>query len=187
MRVLALVVTILIVGFCSALLLGMAFAFLRTGVPTIASAKAAQSQVATLFREAGARRIYELGSGTGSWAMRLAAEVPAAHVTGIEISALPLLYGQLLRLWHPARARVNFRWGSIAGLDLHDADGVAFYLMPNANKKLAPKLLRELKPGALVASTAFSMPDWQPIQVLVAPNFGKTRTYVYRMPPILKS
>ncbi|MFO0702588.1 MAG: class I SAM-dependent methyltransferase [Candidatus Andersenbacteria bacterium] len=183
----AIAVTVLIVVVCLVLLVGMAFAYLRTGVPTIASSKVAQSQVATLFREAGARRIYELGSGTGGWVLRLAREVPAARVTGIEISPLPFLYAQAWRLSQPreVRARVNFAWANVKHVDLRDADAVAFYLMPGANERLKPKLLAELKPGTTVATIAFSMHGWQTAQVLVAPTFSKTRTYVYRMPPTL--
>lgn len=180
---LAILATASIVAVCSLLLVGMAFAYLKTGVPTIASARAAQSQVATVLREAGAKRIYELGSGTGGFALRLAAEVPGSTVTGIELSPLAWLASQLQRLGHPARDRVTFKLGDFANVDLRDADAAAFYLMPSPNRRLGPKLVRELRAGTTVATVSFSMPGWKPTQVLVAPNLPKTRTYVYRMPP----
>lgn len=179
----AVALTILIVTVCSVLMIGMAFAYLKTGVPTIASAAAAQSQVAAVLREAGAKRIYELGSGTGGFALRLGQEVPGSRVTGIELSPLAWLASLVQRLRHPARSRVEFKLGNFSDFDLRDADAAAFYLMPSPNRRLGPKLAAEMRPGTTVATVSFSMPGWKPTQVLVAPNFSKTRSYVYRMPP----
>ena len=179
---LGLIVTIAIVVLSSLLLVGMAVSYIRTGVPTIASARAAQAQVAAELHAAGAKKIYELGSGTGGLVFRLAKENPGGSVTGIEISPLPLLFAQVWLLFQPVRQRVNFIWANFIKVDLSKADAVAFYLMPGANRRLQPKLLRELRSGALVATIAFSMPGWQPTKVLMAPNFGKTRTYLYRIP-----
>ncbi len=176
---------LLFVAAMSFLLLTVAITYLRTGVPTLASARAAQKAVAVYLKRDGARRIYELGSGKGDFALRLATEIPDAHVFGLELSFFPYVYSQLWRLIHPARDRVRFRLVNFHRVDLRQADAVAFYLMPGPNKKLQPKLVRELRKGAIVATVSFSMPGWKPEAKLIAENFSKTRSYIYRMPPTL--
>lgn len=176
---------LLLVAATSFLLLTVAITYLRTGVPTLASARAAQLDVARYLRRAGARRIYELGSGKGDFALRLAKEIPNAHIFGLELSFFPYIYSQLWRLLHPARRRVHFRLVNFHKVDLSSADAVAFYLMPGPNKKLQPKLVRELKKGAIVATVSFSMQGWKPEVRQIANNFSKTRSFIYRMPPTL--
>lgn len=177
-----LVLTILIVSSLSLLLLGMAIAYIRTGVPTIRSARVAHDYVAQVMREVGAKRIYELGSGKGDFVFRVAELVPESRITGIEISPLPYLWAQAWRRFHPARERVNFTLGDVARTDLSDADAVMFYLMPGANKRLRPKLERELRPGTLIASVSFSLPDWPLWREHIASNRAKTRVLLYKMP-----
>jgi len=46
--------------------------------------------------------------------------------------------------------------------DVSVADVVFMYLLPTSNAELKQKLLSEMKPGALVISHDFDMPDWEP-------------------------
>ena len=41
------------------------------------------------------------------------------------------------------------------------------YLSPSFNSRLAPKLMKELKPGTRVVSHAFDIPGWKPQQRIV--------------------
>ncbi|MFH0830816.1 MAG: class I SAM-dependent methyltransferase [Parcubacteria group bacterium] len=184
---LALVLTYLVITICSVLLLTIGVAYVRTGVPTVKSARAAQDLAASLLKKQGARRIYELGSGKGDFVLRLARLLPEAHIIGFEISLLPYLYAQIWRLVHPARKRVRFRLADFRCVPLGDADAVVCYLMPRINDKLAAKLANDLKPGTLVLSVSFSFSAWRPVQVLKANNWAKTRLYVYRMPAVTRT
>jgi trans-aconitate methyltransferase len=182
---LELVGALTIIAVSSFLLLTIAITYIRTGVPTLASARAAQIQVADFLRTQGVTRIYELGSGKGDFVFRLARLVPRAHVLGMELSYVPYLVSQVRRLWNPACERVNFRLVNFHRVDLRPADAVVFYLMPGPNAKLKPKLERELRPSTIVATVSFTMPGWKPEKTLIAPNFSKTRSYIYRMPASL--
>src|SRR3989304_6804026 len=173
---LELIGALLIVATSSLLLLTVAITYMRTGVPTLASARAAQVQGAEYLRKNGARRIYELGSGKGDFVFRLAARIPDATVIGFELSVIPYVVAQLRRLWSPNRVRLHFRLMNFHRADLSQVDAVAFYLMPGPNARLTPKLERELKPGAIVASVSFTMPGWEPDERLRAQNHSKTRS-----------
>lgn len=164
------------------LLLSILISIFRTGVPTLASARKAQMQIGDYLQKNNVKIIYELGSGKGDFVFRLAEKNPQAKIVGFEISPAPLLFAKLRRLFHPARKRVAFRLTDFHKVDFSEIDALAFYLMPGPNKKVEPKLEKELKKGAIVASVSFSMPGWEPNQVLKADNHSKTRSYIYHMP-----
>lgn len=178
----SLVVTIIFMAALTALLILIVVAYFRTGVPTVVSPYAAQQLAITELKKHGANTIYELGSGKGDFVLRLAGGLPEAHVYGFELSAAPYLVSQVLRLFSSARHRVHFFMQDFRKIPLDTADAVVFYLMLHANKKIAPKLERELRPGTLVLSVSFSIADWVPEQTLIADNLTKTRLHVYRMP-----
>jgi ubiquinone/menaquinone biosynthesis C-methylase UbiE len=176
---------VLIVAVSSFLLVTIAITFIRTGVPTIASAKAAQLQVAEYLRKRNALRIYELGAGKGDFALRIAQYNPQAQVDGFELSLVPFLFSLFLKRFMKGGERTRFHLANFHDVDLREIDAVAMYLMPAPNRKLQPKLLKEMKPGSVVASVSFSMPGWKPQEVMIAPNISKTRTFIYHMPPTL--
>ncbi len=166
------------------MLLSILISLLRTGVPTIASAKAAQKQVAEYLNKRGARLIYELGSGKGDFVFSLAKNMPKAKVVGLELSPVPFLVAKIRWFFSPNKERITFLLTDFNKVDLTDADGVAFYLMPGTLKKIKPKLQRELKKGSIVASISFSMSSWRPNSTLKAPNFSKTQSFIYEMPAL---
>jgi len=70
--------------------------------------------------------------------------------------------------------RVKVILGSFYKQDLSDADIVACYLLPNTNKKLEGKLLRELQPGTRVISNTFLF-----YQTRLAKQDGKALLYLF--------
>jgi len=180
----ALSASLLLFGLATFLLISILTSYLRTGVPTVTSAKAAQRQIADyLSHEPNIKTIYELGSGKGNMVMCLASNLPQAHVRGFEISILPFIFARAWRLFVGAKKRIDFYLVDFRKIDLRPADVVVTYLMPAVMKKLKPKFIKELKPGALIVSVSFSIPDWQPHKILKAANLSKTRTFIYRIKP----
>jgi hypothetical protein len=51
-------------------------------------------------------------------------------------------------------------------VDLTGATVVTIYLSREANTKLRPRLLSQLRPGSRVVSHQFDMGDWQPSRIL---------------------
>jgi hypothetical protein len=76
--------------------------------------------------------------------------------------------------------RVTFRQDDLFQADLREATVVTLYLSPDLNRRLRPKLLSELRPGARVVSHSFDMGDWAPTQTLqVTSNEGTHTLYLW--------
>ena len=93
---------------------------------------------------------------------------------GIELDPLRYLWCQIMITVLGLRERVKVVYGDFFKLDLSDADVVACYLLPNTNKKLEGKLLRELHPGTRVVSNTFLFN-----QVPLAERDGKACLYLF--------
>jgi len=63
--------------------------------------------------------------------------------------------------------RIRFEANDLFDADIHSATVVALYLLPDANLRLRPRLLRELKPGTRIVSHVFDMGDRKPDQEVV--------------------
>lgn len=126
--------------------------------------------------------VYDLGSGDGR-ILIAAARDRGARGVGVEID--PALVAQSaerarrLGLAH----RLSFRQQDLFEADLTPATVVTLYLSPDLNRRLRPKLLRELRPGARVVSHSFDMGDWVPSRTLqVSSNEGSHTLYLWVVP-----
>ncbi len=117
--------------------------------------------------------VYELGCGDGRIAV-IAARKYQARVVGIELNPLLWLWCQLVITIFGLRSRVKVILGNFYKQDLHDAGVVVCYLLPNTNKELEGKLLRELRPGTRVISNTFLF-----YQVRLAKRDGKALLYLF--------
>lgn len=126
--------------------------------------------------------VYDLGSGDGRIVIAAARDRGARGV-GFEID--PALVAQATE---SARRlgladRVTFRQQDLFQADLREATVVTLYLSPDLNRRLRPKLLTELRPGARIVSHSFDMGDWAPTQTLqVTSNQGTHTLYLWVVP-----
>jgi SAM-dependent methyltransferase len=101
--------------------------------------------------------VIDLGSGDG----RIIIEAAKRGATGLGVE----LDGNLVKLAteNAAKAgvadKVQFRVMDLFDADLTPATVVAFYLLPNFNEKLLPRLLK-LKPGTRIVSHDGGIGDW---------------------------
>jgi predicted RNA methylase len=111
--------------------------------------------------------VYDLGSGDGRIAI-LAVQKYGARAVGVELD--PGLVGISREVARDAGvdSRVTFVEGDLFESDLSDATVVTLYLSPTVNRRLEPKLKRELKPGARIVSRQFDMGSWAPDKTAVA-------------------
>jgi len=104
-------------------------------------------------------RLIDLGSGDG----RIVIEAAKRGATGLGVDLDPSLVRQATE--NAARQgvgeRARFEVRDIFETDLSGATVVAFYLLPEFNAKLLPKLLR-LKPGTRIVSHDGGIADWPP-------------------------
>jgi hypothetical protein len=74
---------------------------------------------------------------------------------------------------------VQFKQADLFKIDLRPATVLTLYLLTEVNLRLRPRILRELRPGARVASHAFAMGDWQPDQMV---KVGHATVYFWIVP-----
>ena len=115
----------------------------------------------TLARVTSADVVYDLGSGDGAIVIR-AAEKFGARGVGVEIDPALVKTANKRAGSRGLSDRVRFLQGDLFKADLSEATVVTLYLSPSINRRLAPKLMRELEPGARVVSHRFDMYDWRP-------------------------
>lgn len=126
--------------------------------------------------------VYDLGSGDGR-ILIAAARDRGARGVGLEID--PALVEQSTER---ARSlgladRLSFRRQDLFQADLRPATVVTLYLSPDLNRRLRPKLLSELRPGARIVSHAFDMGDWAPARTLqVSSHEGTHSLYLWVVP-----
>lgn len=122
--------------------------------------------------------LVDLGCGDGR-VLRCVRKRFGAVAIGYERNPLAYFNARLLCL---GRRGIFVRFSDFRKADLSGADVIFCYLFPDVLPDLAGKLGRELRPGAVVVSANFAIPDWLPEQVL---RVGGSRhgdpLYLYRM------
>ena len=109
--------------------------------------------------------VYDLGSGDGRIVITAAREY-GARGTGFELEP------DLVRRARDDASRagvgdlVEFHVQDVLTVDLTGATVVTIYLSREANLKLRPRLLSQLRPGSRVVSHQFDMGDWRPSRIL---------------------
>lgn len=99
-------------------------------------------------------RVYELGSGDGSFLVVASSEF-GAHTTGIEIDPLRFYITKIRILFSGLKIRLYRK--NFFEVPLSDATIIYAYLVPKALNKLIPKLKREVKPGTRFVSYKYQM------------------------------
>src|SRR5262249_24444474 len=105
--------------------------------------------------------VYDLGSGEGDIVLRAAAKFGARGV-GIEIDPKLVKTSNDRARTRGLADKVRFIEGDLFKADISGASVVTLYLSGSINRRLAPKLMTELKPGTRVVSQRFDMGDWHP-------------------------
>lgn len=141
----------------------------RTQVPFYPSGLAVWNAVLTLLPSGQALNVIDIGSGMGGLALHLATHRPAAQITGIELAPLPWLISVVRSRYTSNMAR--FIRGNYEAVDLAHFDVVFAYLSPAAMPKLWQKAQQEMRPGALLLSYEFLIPNQVPdLTVLPRPH-----------------
>ncbi len=104
--------------------------------------------------------VMDLGSGDGRIVISAAQLGARAH--GIELDADLVDFSMELAAELGVSDKASFATGDIFEADISAASVVMLYLFPEANIRLRPKLLSELRPGTRVVSNSFHMGDWRP-------------------------
>ena len=105
--------------------------------------------------------VIDLGSGDGR-ILVAAARSHGARGLGIEIDPRRIREAQANAQAAGVAHRVDFRQQDLFQTPLEEADVLTLYLTPEVNRRLRPRILSQLRPGARVVSHDFDMGDWRP-------------------------
>jgi cyclopropane fatty-acyl-phospholipid synthase-like methyltransferase len=123
--------------------------------------------------------VYDLGCGDGRIVIAAAKEFGARGV-GVEIDPVPLR----MAVYYARRAgvedRVRFVRGDLFEADIREATVVTLFLFETLNRRLLPKLLKELKPGTRIVAHRYGFGDaWPPEKTVQA---GASTLYLWTVP-----
>lgn len=105
--------------------------------------------------------VYDLGCGDGRIVI-MAAEKMGARAVGIDIDPKRIKESRENAISAKVTNRVRFLQQDFFVADIGEATVVTLYLTTDVNRRIRPKLLRELKPGTRIVSNEFSMGEWEP-------------------------
>ena len=136
-------------------------------------------QMLLLARLRKGELLYDLGAGDGRILIEGAREF-GARCVGVEID--PERVVRLKERLAATKVEAKVIEGDLMRFDLSDADVIAIYLSDSVNAKLAPKLSRELKPGARVVSLDYTLPGWKVEKETSVGSAGLSRQiYLYSL------
>jgi predicted RNA methylase len=106
--------------------------------------------------------VYDLGSGDGR-ILILAAQKYGARGVGIELDPSLVAKAREAARDGEVADRVRFIEGDFFTADITEATVVTLYLSTLVNRRLAPKLQRDLRPGTRIVSQQFDLgAAWPP-------------------------
>ena len=152
-----------LVSLCTAaLVLGAASAAAQApGAPFVPTPLPVVERMLELARVTPGDVVYDLGSGDGRVVIT-AAQRYGARGVGIELNPVWVRDARRFAEALGVADKVTFRIEDLFTTDLREATVVTLYLYPSMNRKLAPRLLAELKPGARIVSHEYGIGDWPP-------------------------
>ncbi|MBO3801605.1 MAG: methyltransferase domain-containing protein [Candidatus Brockarchaeota archaeon] len=128
--------------------------------------------------------VFDLGAGDGR-VLIIAAQEFNAKAVGIEIRKdfVTNIEKKIKEL--KLGDRVSIIHGNFFDVNISRADVVTMFLLESVNKRIRPKLEKELKHGAKVVSHEFKVSGWKPdyFERFVCSDGSKHDLYLYIMPP----
>jgi SAM-dependent methyltransferase len=156
--------------------------------PFVVSPEMVVDRMLRLAEPKAGERLIDLGSGDGRIVIE-AAKRYGARGLGVDLD--PRLVE--LATEHAKQAGVEalarFEVRDLFETDLRGAGVVTMYLLPEVNRKLLPRLLEQLQPGARVVSHDYDMGPWpydEMLEVALADKFvgplGRSRIFLWVVP-----
>lgn len=124
----------------------------------------------------GNEHIYELGSGKAGFLRAIEQRFGNKNLTGIEYSFFPYFLAKIQIVLSGSAIKIIRK--DIFKVNLKEADVIYCFLSPEMMLKLEKKFKTECRPGTLVISYHFRLPNFEPERVLKENNDS---IYFYRI------
>jgi predicted RNA methylase len=137
-------------------------------IPDVECVPTPQPVVEEMLRLAGLKAddlVYDLGSGDGRIVI-LGAQQYGVRGVGIEIDPVFVEVARATAREIGKEDALSFIEGDLFEADVSKATLVTIALSPDINRRLAPKLLKELRPGTRIVSYAAGFESWIPSKVV---------------------
>jgi len=144
------------------------------------SSRKAYTTMSRLVDETGTGAIIDLGSGWGTFVIRIAKRHPQRQVIGYELSLLPWLISVLVKKILDLKNLTLYR-ADFYQVRLPPAAVLVCYLFPAAMYDIEHKLLLDQAKVDFILSNNFALPSSKPYKVLWLNDFFKSPIYLYRI------
>jgi len=152
----------------------------RVGISPTPSSGKARDAIVRLMADTGTGPVYDLGSGWGGLAIRLARKYPDRKIVGYEVSFFPWLvsvvFKKILRLNNLEICKKNFLKADLSG-----AEVLVCFLHTDGMREIAEKLAVEEGFNGFLISNYFALPSFQPEASVQINDFFKSPIYRYRL------
>jgi hypothetical protein len=162
------------------IVISIAWSTARVGISPTPSSGKAREAIIELMADTGAGPVYDLGSGWGGLAIRLAQEHPDRKIVGYEVSWAPWLVSvvckKILGLRNLELYRKNFLQADLSG-----AEVLVCFLHPGGMRGIAQKLTAGKDFNGFLISNYFALPSCQPEVSMQINDFYQSPIYCYRL------
>jgi SAM-dependent methyltransferase len=148
----------------------------RTQVPYYPSSKSTWYGVESALPKDRPLYIIDIGSGLGGLVLHLAKRYSDCQVVGVELSWLPWFFSWVRG--HLSQSKAHFLRVDYMTLDLSQFDVVFAYLSPAAMPALWHKVRAEMRPGAILLSNEFVVPE-HPADITIQTEQMRTPLYAW--------
>jgi SAM-dependent methyltransferase len=157
-------------------------------VPYVSSPEAVVERMLYLAHPKAGERLVDLGSGDGRIVIEAARRFGARGL-GVDIDPQLVQLATENAKQAGVESLARFEVRDIFETDLHGVDVVTMYLLPEVNRKLMPRFIDQLRPGARIVSHDYDMGTWpydEMIELglaekLIGP-FGRSRVFLWIVP-----
>jgi hypothetical protein len=137
-----------------------------------------------MLRLAGVKKedvVYDLGCGDGRIVIA-AAKGFGARGVGVDLDPQCIVDSKANARKAHVEDLVTFERRDLFKTDISKATVVALYLSPELNRRLAPKLLKEMRPGTRVVAHVYDMGDWAPDRTEPVPDSKQFKLFLWTIP-----
>jgi len=153
------------------------------GAPYDITREKAMKNIIKLAKPKTGDIIAELGSGDGRVCIALAKSVMNTKtnfiIHGYEINPfLVWISGRKIRKLH-LQNHIKIHWRNFWNVSLKDFNKIIFFQFMSITKSLEKKFDKELKPGTIIISHNWKLPDWKIKKQLGKKNLLEGEVYLY--------